>query len=139
MVTGCDIVSDTKMVLPTLSENKLICEKCNKQYSSRNGLWCHKKKCVYVPAIVPVDNVTDKELILRLIKQNTQLIEQNGELVKNGMSPTNNTTHIHNNTFNLNFVLKDMSYDAVNIADFVNNIKTHLSDLETKHNKGNNS
>ena len=85
-------LGDNKTDLPPSSANKLVCEKCNKQYLSRNGLWSHKKKCIDIPAIASAENVTDKDLMLILIKQNKQLIEQNAELVKNRIHPHNEPT-----------------------------------------------
>jgi hypothetical protein len=78
------------------------------------------------------EDVNDKDLIMMLIKQNTQLIEQNAELVKNG---THNTTNSHNTisnnkTFNLQFFLNETCKDAMNIMDFVDSIKLQLTDLE---------
>jgi hypothetical protein len=73
---------------------------------------------------------TDKELIMMLIKQNTQLIEQNAELVKHGTHHTNNSNNnSHNKTFNLQFFLNETCKDAMNIMDFVDTIKIQLEDL----------
>ena len=85
-------VGDTnKQILSKIKQNNnnFICEICNKQYMSRNGLWKHKKTC----NIILIENnnePTEKELIMMLLKQNAQLIEQNAELVKNG---TTNQSH----------------------------------------------
>ena len=73
------------------NNNNFICEICNKQYMSRNGLWKHKKTC----NIIPIENnnePTEKELIMMLLKQNAQLIEQNAELVKNGLVEKDTST-----------------------------------------------
>ena len=59
--------------IPKLCSSKLCCEKCNKLYTSRNGLWKHNKKC----------NTNNKDdLIIQILKQNAELIKQNTELVK---------------------------------------------------------
>ena len=65
---------------------KQICENCNKQYSSRSGLWKHKTKCDNqnitnndVKTIVNTMN-NDDELNQFLIEQNKQLMEQNKEI-----------------------------------------------------------
>ena len=119
------------------------CNICNKKYMSRNGLWKHKMKCKTNTEIIE-DNITtiddnrvsysndnkmDKdELILRLLKQNSELLE----LMKNGTNNCNNTTHVnsHNKTFNLQVFLNETCKDAMNIMDFVDSIKLQLSDLE---------
>ena len=31
--------------MPKISQSNLTCEKCNKEYTSKNGLWKHKQKC----------------------------------------------------------------------------------------------
>jgi hypothetical protein len=84
---------------------------------------------------IDATKLTDKELIVLLLKQNSQLIEQNGEFMKNGSHNTNNshnntTTNSHNKAFNLNFFLNETCKDAMNIMDFVDSIKLQLSDLE---------
>ena len=128
-------VGDTnKQILSKIKQNNnnFICEICNKQYMSRNGLWKHKKTC----NIIPIENnnePTEKELIMMLLKQNAQLIEQNAELVKNGttnQSHNNNHTNSHNKSFNLQFFLNETCKDAMNIMDFVDSIQLQLSDLE---------
>jgi len=113
------------------SSKKFVCF-CNKSFNSRTSLWRHKNKCIEEKTD---EDPSDKELIMMLIKQNTQLIQQNAELVKTG---TNNTTisnnshntNSHNKTFNLQFFLNETCKDAMNIMDFVDSIKLQLSDLE---------
>jgi hypothetical protein len=106
------------------------CE-CGKIYKYDSGYYRHKKKCSET-TIKYSDEISDKELILMLLKQNSQLIEQNAELTKNGI---NNTNHSHNNshnkTFNLQFFLNETCKDAMNIMDFVDSITLQLSDLES--------
>ena len=108
---------------------KFVCF-CGKILNSRTTLWRHKKNCNTSKNEVS----DDKDLIMMLIKQNTQLIEQNAELVKNGTHITTNNNNINNNsnnkTFNLQFFLNETCKDAMNIMDFVDSIKIQLSDLE---------
>ena len=107
--------------------SKHICNYCKKEYNDRSGLWRHKKTCIKND-VKKEDEPTDKELIMMLLKQNSQLIEQNAELVKNGTHNTTNTNS-HNKTFNLNFFLNETCKDAMNIMDFVDTIKVQLTDL----------
>jgi hypothetical protein len=111
---------------------KYICENCEKEYNDRPGLWRHKKKCQETNFKIDKDEVTDKELIMTLLKQNSQLIEQNAELTKNGINNTtiSNNTNSLNKTFNLQFFLNETCKDAMNIMDFVDSIKLQLTDLE---------
>ena len=111
---------------------KYICENCEKEYNDRAGLWRHKKKCQETNIEIDKDEPTDKELIMMLLKQNSQLIEQNAELTKNGINNTtiSNNTNSLNKTFNLQFFLNETCKDAMNIMDFVDSIKLQLTDLE---------
>jgi Txe/YoeB family toxin of Txe-Axe toxin-antitoxin module len=128
-------IGDTNSAKILPSDKKNVCEICKKTYMSRNGLWKHKQKC-FVESDSESDTndePTEKELIMMLIKQNTQLIEQNASLVKNGVTNTtnsHNTNHSHNKTFNLQFFLNETCKDAMNLTDFVNSIQLQLSDLE---------
>jgi len=115
---------------------KYACNNCSKQYMSRNGLWKHKQKCIQESESETEsekEEPTEKELIMMLIKQNTQLIEQNASLVKNGINntiTTNSHNTINNKTFNLQFFLNETCKDAMNLTDFVNSIQFQISDLE---------
>ncbi len=139
------------ILLPTF-EKKLVCEICDKQYMSRNGLWKHKKKCT--TAETPdthetpetddtadthdtkikenseskiLNEPTDKELIMLLIKENSELKNMMMDVIKNGTHNNNS----HNKTFNLQVFLNEQCKDALNISEFVETIKLQLSDLET--------
>jgi hypothetical protein len=110
------------------------CDNCNKNYVSRNGLWKHKKTCdnkeekTINNEVIIKDEPTDKDLIMMLIKQNTELME----MFKNGTTNnSHNTTHTnsHNKAFNLNLFLNETCKNAMNISDFVDSIKLQLSDL----------
>jgi len=107
------------------------CDNCGKQYKFHSGLWRHNKICLQTDG--HIEEPTDKELIMLLVKQNAQLIEKNTELVKNVThNTTNNTTNnnnSHNKTFNLQFFLNETCKDAMNITDFVETIKIQLKDL----------
>jgi len=126
-----------------------ICNYCNKEYVSRNGLWYHRKTCNHEtnmqqtnmqqtnmqPSIV---NSITPELVLELIKDNKEMkhiiLEQNNTintLVKNGTNNITNSLNNNNNkTFNLQFFLNETCKDAMNIMDFVDSIKLQLTDLE---------
>jgi hypothetical protein len=97
---------------------------CSKMFCSRTTLWRHKKKCNYKEETT--DTNSDKELVLMLIKQNSDLLE----VLKQGTHNTINNTISHNKTFNLNVFLNETCKDAMNINEFVDSIKLQLSDLE---------
>jgi len=124
--------------------NLHICTLCEKTYKDPSGLWRHKKKCQLAknntdPGEQPIKIVNepaDKELIMLLIKDNSDLkhmmLETQNmmmEVIKTGTHNTTNTNS-HNKSFNLNFFLNETCKDAMNITDFVNSIQLQLSDLE---------
>ena len=113
------------------------CTICQKNYKEPSGLWRHKKRCQLVTnihtseeEIIKIDNEpTDKELIMILIKENSELKNMMMEVIKTGTHNTINNTNSHNKAFNLNFFLNETCKDAMNITDFVNSIQLQLSDL----------
>jgi len=119
-----------------------ICEDCGKTYKDRSGLHRHKKKCDGPPIqAVPVEITKDvkDEKIDKLTEQvgilttalTTAITE--GKLGNNTTTNSNNTT---NNQFNLNIFLNEKCKDAMNITDFLDQIKLQLSDLENQGNMG---
>ena len=117
-----------------------VCE-CGKIYSYHSGLWRHKQTCnknKNNDNTINPDNTkndpTDKELILMLIKENSELKSMMMKVIENGTTNNSNntttTTNSHNKAFNLQFFLNETCKDAMNIADFIDSIKLQLSDLE---------
>ena len=130
------------------NSKKYLCDKCIKQFNDRAGLWRHKKKCNYIKQDT-IDNINaiDKdELIITLLKQNAELIKGQQDmmikLTENGINNNNNNNNFqissnnNNNTFNLQFFLNETCKDAMNITDFVTNIKLELNDLENTGRRG---
>jgi hypothetical protein len=124
-------------------KKEFICVTCNKVYKDNSGLWKHKKRCGYSQDICD-DNITmasqiTPELVLSVLKQNTELtnlvVEQNKtimELAKNGTGQNINMQNVNSNnkTFNLNVFLNETCKDAMNIMDFVDSLQLQISDLE---------
>ena len=130
---------DTKNVKNSLM---FICE-CGKEYTHRQSLSVHKKKCNFKitentveekekGSIEDVD-LSDKNLILTLIQQNNELQKQMLEVIKNGTTTNinNSMNNSNNKTFNLHVFLNETCKDAMNIMDFVDSIKIQLSDIES--------
>jgi hypothetical protein len=137
-------------VTGNISKLAIQCDICEKIYHSRNGLWLHKKKCIQKSPIVDetlaqvppkdqqIEPIVDasNNIIFELLKQNQEfkelIIEQNKQIIelagKVGGNTINNTTN--NNQFNLQFFLNEQCKDALNIEDFVKQIKLQLSDLD---------
>ena len=138
------------------SHSNFACEKCNKSYISKSGLWNHKKKCIEKPienTLVSTE-LPNAATIIEIIKQNqefkTILIEQqkiqmeqqkeNKELINKVIELSkeprivNNGTMTQNNNqkhFNLQFFLNDTCKDAITIKQFIDNIQISLEDLES--------
>ena len=144
------ILNDLEQKMPKNAEKIFQCE-CGKKYSVRNSLWYHKQKCQILNNMETeeydnknADESSDKDnLIMMLIKQNSELIKETtdfknmmmkviekGTHNNNSNNTTNNITNSHNKAFNLNFFLNETCKDAMNISDFVESIKFQLSDLE---------
>jgi len=117
-----------------------VCEKCNKEYYDRSGLWRHTKKCNANAKnqdniqtnndVKEKSDICDKELFMTLLKQNAELLE----IIKNGTNNNSNNTinqnNCNNKTFNLQVFLNETCKDAMNLSEFIENIKLQLSDLE---------
>ena len=123
------------------TENNIKCDNCNKIYINRTGLWRHKKKCINIENeknekneknenTFHCDDPSDKQLIMMLIKENSDFKNLMLETFKNSNNTTNNTNISNNKTFNLNLFLNETCKDAMNIMDFVDSIKLQLCDLE---------
>ena len=140
------------------------CE-CGKKYKHNQSLYNHKKKCI-IEGIsntieehkcqVVLQNNVDQNMIMKLISENNdiknllliqqqQLLEQQKqlgeqhrqlvEIVPKIGNITNNTAHIKQN-FNINVFLNEQCKNAININDFIKQIKLTLEDLDLTKNKG---
>ena len=129
---------------PSKSPIQYLCD-CGKKYKHASSLWNHQQKCTK-----PSSNhfVIDKELVMLLIKENSELktmmIEEHKstqqmmmntqnqilEVLKTGTHNTTHNTNSHNKTFNLQFFLNETCKNAMNIMDFVDSLKLQLNDLE---------
>jgi hypothetical protein len=119
-------------------ENPFTCI-CGKSYKHLSSLSKHKKLCkfevkvdsnfVSVSVSESDNEPSDKELIMMLIKENSEFKNMMLKLLENG---THNTTHTnsHNKSFNLQFFLNETCKNAMNITDFVDSLQLQLSDLE---------
>jgi hypothetical protein len=120
------------------SHLKYNCNKCGKKYKDNTGLWRHKKVCKIIENEIKHDaeqNITegstDKELMMLLIKENSEFKTMMMKVLENGIyNNSNNTNNSNNKTFNLQVFLNETCKDAMNISDFMNSIQLQLSDLE---------
>jgi len=119
---------DKNVVNVVKEQNKPFQCLCGKSYFHRQSLSHHKKTCNNVPQKLD-DNIMIK-LVMDVVKSNSEMHKQVLDIFKNG---TMNNSHNHNNnnkTFNLQFFLNETCKDAVNIMDFVKDIKINVADLE---------
>jgi len=126
------------------NRREFVCKTCNKIYKARNSLWYHEKGCKEIKYndnekeennshddfAVNSDLPTDKQLIMMLIKDNSEFKNMMMKVIENGTTATTNNINSHNKTFNLQFFLNETCKDAMNIMDFIDSIKLQLCDLE---------
>ena len=127
---------------------KFSCRNCSKVYKSNVGIWRHMKICSpYTNKNTVVENpVIDTNLILKLIQQNETLqnllVQQSNEKTElinklmerepvNNNTINGNVTNNNNQKFNLNFFLNETCKDAMNIQEFLENIRVTFEDLLT--------
>ena len=58
-----------------------ICQICSKEYKSNVGLWKHKKTCINIPVQIIEKNSENTGVIQLLIDENKELINENKELI----------------------------------------------------------
>jgi hypothetical protein len=115
---------------------------CGKKYKYSQGLSKHKKMCnkidnskiklEKIELKSESEEISDKKLIMELLKSNNELQKQIIELCKEKNVVTNNNNCNNNNTnnFNLQFFLNEQCKDALNIMDFINQLKLNTTDLD---------
>ena len=125
-----------------------LCTICNLTFNSRTTLWRHKKTCTItsevalitnelIPSELELEEPTLKDMFIKVVEQNQAILLENQEMrkllqetiPKIGNTTTTNTT-TNNNSFNINLFLNEQCKDALNISDFVEQIKLQLSDLD---------
>jgi hypothetical protein len=135
-----------------MSPKKFVCV-CGNEYKFRQGLYNHQKKCKNMSPVEPpvlevleptvLDSSLNEikvltELVIELVKNNTELQKQNQdfqkqvlEICKNNNTTINNNTNTnsHNKTFNLQVFLNEECKDAMNMSEFINSIELKISDL----------
>ena len=139
-------IHQTEKKTPVQSGIIYTCNTCNKIYKYYSGLWKHAKTCKTdtndkaLQAILS-NNEQFKQIILEVVKNNSDLQKQHTELQKQVLESFKNNSTInnqynthsnsHNKTFNLQFFLNEQCKDAMNISEFVNSFDLQLSDLES--------
>jgi hypothetical protein len=139
---------------PTVNE-RFECGICSKNYGSRVGLWYHTKKCSVSNVPNPLtnegasntlffdiikENQEFKNLLIEQQKENKELMNKMIEIAQQQLTlPTtiiNNPTTNNNQQFNLNLFLNETCKDAMNIQEFLDDIKVTFEELLTIGNAG---
>lgn len=131
-------------------KNGLFCEKtstfsrdfykciCGKKYKHLSSLSFHKKKC----KLVLNENIINEKdhLYNQIIKDNAELKKMMCDLIPRITDNTKNIKNITNvnttNNFNINVFLQESCKDAINMAEFVENLDVGDKELEFAKNNG---
>lgn len=122
---------------------KYFCE-CGKIYKYRQTLYVHRKKCDFEKKRIKMEKEMEekmeKKMNAELDKRLNEQMEMYTEIIKNEVIPniqqsvvTNNNTinnNTTNNNFNLNIFLNETCKDAINMTEFIENLKVGLQELE---------
>ena len=110
------------------------CTNCNSYFNCRTTLWRHKKTC----KIPETKDMGSYELVSYLLKENSEFKQMIIEMSKNSgnisgnnnNNTTNNNTTNNNQSFNINMYLNETCKNAMNIMEFVEQLKIDNNDLE---------
>jgi len=112
-----------------------ICEYCNKEYSTRSGLWKHKKICQHKKVSVNEESLAIvspnyEKMKIELAEQRGAIKALKGVIDEGKMGNTYNTNNTtNNNNITLNVFLNEHCKDALNLEDFMKNIHFQLKDV----------
>jgi len=132
-IIGNNLETNVNEIMPKICSINYSCEKCQKEFKNRSGLWKHNKKCTNDEILENQNEIKMlTELVKDVVKQNQDLTNKLFDVCKNNSNTniSNSNINSHNKSFNLNFFLNETCKDAMNIMDFVDSIKIQLSDLE---------
>ena len=109
------------------SKKEYKCPKCDKKYKHSQSLWKHKKAC----GLKEVDLLKlEVQKLKEENKQEVQKLKEENKFLKekaeSAPSVINSTT---NNNISINVFLNEHCKNAMNLTDFVNQIRITLDDL----------
>ena len=152
-------VSTTDIETKPTIDSRNICI-CGKEYKFRQGLHKHKKTCDKICKNTSIPNnmlefivnivKTNEDIKQLMVEQMKQQIEtqkqqmdynketqkQLLEIAKEPRNTNSNNNNTQNNHFNLQFFLNETCKDAINVSEFIENIKIDFCDIENVGNKG---
>ena len=106
--------------------NYFFCDTCNRKYKYRSGLSRHKKSCNKQPK---KDDKVTSQMILKMIEQQNMIQDQ----IKKICTTNQQITY---NKMTINVFLNEKCKDAMNLTDFLENVKVSLKDLEYTNEHG---
>jgi hypothetical protein len=137
-----------------LNKSLFWCTLCNKTYKYSSGLSKHKNRChptsekdvlkisapkVIVKEVIDLEKESLKEEVVELKKMMKKILNNqiqsasNLETLKDVIPNMGNT---YNNRMSINIYLNEKCKDAMNLTDFVENVKVSLEDLLYTKNHG---
>ena len=125
---------------PKGAKNNYECELCNKSYKFLSGLSRHKKICFKTTDMILVNKEKHLDAITKANLYNNQNEDINNlkNAIKKLSTQDKSQQKIINNTnnLNINIILNDYCKDAMNLTQFVDQIKLSLEDLFYTKKKG---
>ena len=141
------------------------CKFCDKCYKYKSGLCRHRKKCLMNPEnkMWENDKVTQKLPSEKYLKKGTTLFEKSAkvddeislkDILMQQLQQQNETIELlkqsietntkmmpkignnNNNTISINLFLNEQCKNAMNLADFINQVQVSLEDLQYSKNNG---
>ena len=106
-----------------------LCEYCDTEYGSKSSFYRHKKECDLIQEIKKLKK-SEKNLN-NIIDTQKQFVKMATETNKSiNMTNSNNVINNQNtNNISINMYLNEHCKNAMNLTDFVKNIKLQLSDI----------
>ena len=119
------------------------CVICNKSYKYSSGLYRHKKRCIsdeniHINSNEILNNqlALSKELIMNVVKEQQNQIKELTDTIKELIPRVGNNITTTNQKFNIQVFLNEKCKNAINMNDFIKQIKLTLEDLDLTKNKG---
>ena len=107
-----------------------ICKKCGKNYSHASGLSRHKKKCIFRVRLEQKKKLLQFSAHNKLYNQMETLLEET-RILQEELKSIKSTTTINNTShLNINVFLNQNCKNAMNLTDFIENLKYSLEDLD---------
>jgi hypothetical protein len=140
-----------RLTAELLVDSHYKCPQCEKTYKHMSSLSKHKSTCCKqheaekTPDTSMMNHskekdLSDKELMLTILKENSELktmildvcktIATSNNVTNNSINNSVNNSNNNNKTFNIQVYLNEDCKDALNLSEFVSSIQLQLHDLE---------